>query len=166
MAAISVDLYLLRHAHAGDPARWDGDDARRPLSAKGRLQADAMARQLAALGVDIEAVISSPKIRARQTADPIAKALGLEVRVDDRVVGLGDRSLEAILADAGDPRSALLVGHDPEFSDLVAELAGAASIPMRKGALARFDAPRPLRSGGAILRWLIPPDALAGDPGR
>ena len=57
----------------------------------------------------------------------------------------------------------MIVGHDPDFTELVSELIGAPSLPMRKGALARLDAARPLRPGGAILRWLIPPDALPGE---
>lgn len=157
-----VELYLLRHAHAGDPARWSGDDARRPLSAKGRMQADRLAQHLASLRPDVHLIVSSPRLRARETADAIARALDMEVQIDERLGGgLTLRSLEQLLLDAGDPRSAMIVGHDPDFSDIAAELAGAASLAMRKGTLARLDASRPLAAGGAILRWLIPPDALA-----
>jgi phosphohistidine phosphatase len=162
----AVELYLVRHAHAGDPARWTGPDERRPLSAKGRLQAERLGRHLAAIRLDLEVIVSSPKVRARETADLVASALGLGVRIDERVGGgLTIRSLEDVLADAGDPARAMVVGHDPDFSELAADLAGAPSIPMRKGALARFDAARPLRPGGAILRWLLPPDVLADGAG-
>jgi phosphohistidine phosphatase len=163
MTGQPTDLYLVRHAHAGDPARWTGDDAQRPLSARGRLQAERLARYLAGLAPDIGVILTSPKVRARETAEPIAAALGLELRVDDRLGGgLTLAGLESVLADAGDPASAMVVGHDPDFSDLVAELCGAPDLPMRKGALARFEAVRPLQPGAATLRWLIPPDALAG----
>ena len=159
----AVELYLVRHAHAGDPSRWTGDDARRPLSAKGRLQADRLARHLAAAQIDADVILSSPRVRARETGDPIARALGMQVRIDDRLGGgLTLRGLEQVLVDAGNPVHAIVIGHDPDLSDLVAELSGAASIPMRKGALARLDGPRPLREGGCVLRWLIPPEALAG----
>ena len=162
----SVELYLVRHAHAGDPARWTGPDERRPLSAKGRLQAERLGRHLAAIRLDLEAIVSSPKVRARETADLVASALGIGVRIDERLGGgLTIRSLEDLLADAGNPSRAMIVGHDPDFSELAADLAGAPSIPMRKGALARLDATRPLRPGGAILRWLLPPDALADSAG-
>ena len=134
----SVELYLLRHAHAGDPARWNGDDALRPLSAKGRLQADTLAKHLAALGLALDLVVSSPRVRARETAEPIARALGLDVVEDPRVaMGLDISSLEELLADRGHPARPLVVGHDPDVSDLVADLVGATSLPMRKGALAR-----------------------------
>jgi phosphohistidine phosphatase len=162
----AVELYLVRHAHAGDPARWTGPDERRPLSPKGRLQAERLGRHLAAIRLDLDAIVSSPKVRARETADLVAAALGRSVQIDERVGGgLTIRSLEGVLTDAGNPARAMIVGHDPDFSELAADLGGAPTLPMRKGALARFDAPRPLRPGGAILRWLLPPDALADSAG-
>jgi phosphohistidine phosphatase len=163
MSNSSLELYVVRHAHAGDPAKWTGDDARRPLSAKGHQQADRLANHLAGVGLRLDAILSSPKVRAVETAAPIARALDMDVRIDDRLGGgLSLSSLEQLLADAGNPARAMIVGHDPDFTELVSELSGAPSIPMRKGALARLDGPRPLRNGGCILRWLIPPDALAG----
>jgi phosphohistidine phosphatase SixA len=141
--------------------RWTGPDERRPLSQKGHRQAEAVARHLAGLHLDIAAIVSSPKLRAIETAEPVASSLGRPIVVDDRLGGgLQIADLEAMLADLGDPGRVIIVGHDPDFSALVADLAGAASIPMRKGALARLDAARPLSAGSAILRWLLPPDAL------
>ena len=114
-----VELYLLRHAHAGDPMKWRGPDDVRPLSGKGERQVERL-----------------------------ALPLGLE-------------QLESILVDAGDPARLMIVGHDPDFSALVALLCGAPpSVPLRKGALARIDAMRPLRPGSGSLRWLLPPDLL------
>ena len=161
----TVALYLVRHAHAGDPAKGTGDDARRPLSAKGRVQATSLARHLAALAIDLDVILTSPKVRAHETAEPIAKALGMEARIDDRLAGgLTLRGLETMLTDAGNPKAAMVVGHDPDFSQLVADLAGVGDLPMRKGALIKFDAGRPLQAGAGVLRWLLPPDALAGSP--
>jgi phosphohistidine phosphatase SixA len=68
----------------------------------------------------------------------------------------------ATIAEHGSPRSVVLVGHDPDFSDLLATLCGA-DIPMRKGALARIEADLPLEPGTGVLRWLVPPDLLRGD---
>jgi phosphohistidine phosphatase len=166
MSGKTVALYLLRHAHAGDPLKWSGPDAERPLSAKGRRQAGRIAAHLAAVGAEIEAIISSPKVRARETAEPVARALKGKVTIDERLAGgLTVGALEAVIADAGDPGSVMVVGHDPDFSELAADLSAAPALPMRKGALARFDGPRPLREGGSTLRWLIPPDALPDDDG-
>lgn len=159
-----MELYLLRHAHAGDPGAWDGPDDRRPLSDKGEKQADRLGRFLAGIGFEADAIISSPKVRAAQTAGLVAGHLGTTVREDARLGGeLGLGTLEAILRDEGDPERAVVVGHDPDFSELVAVLCGAARVPMRKGALARIDLERPLEPGGGTLRWLVPPDLLRPD---
>jgi phosphohistidine phosphatase SixA len=156
-----MELYLLRHAHAGDAGTWDGPDERRPLSDKGEKQADRLGRFLAGIGFEADAVITSPKLRAAQTAKLVAERLGLPVGEDVRLAGeLSIGTLEAVLRDAGDPARPVVVGHDPDFTDLVALLCGAARVPMRKGALARIDVSRPLEPGGGTLRWLVPPDLL------
>ncbi len=68
--------------------------------------------------------------------------------------------VEAILRDAGDPRRAVLVGHDPDFSSLLQSLCVARNVEMKKGALARIDVDRPAGPGRGDLRWLVPPDLL------
>lgn len=156
-----TELYLLRHAHAGDPAAYDGPDASRPLSSKGERQADRMGRFLAAAGLTPDAIVSSPKVRAVQTAEIVAVHLGAPVSIDALLVGPVDLAeLEGILSDHGDPARPILVGHDPDFSELVSTLAGAEHIAMRKGALARVDVGRPLTPGAGMLRWLVPPDVI------
>jgi len=110
------------------------------------------------------AVITSPKLRASQTAEIVAQRLGLSVAVDDDLAGpLSPSTVEGILDRAGGPESVVLVGHDPDFSELLAELIGSESVPMKKGALARIDTERPLSAGAGTLRWLIPPDLLTAD---
>lgn len=160
-----VQLYLLRHAHAGDPEGWDGPDGARPLSERGRDQAARLADFLAGVGFRAEAIVSSPKVRALETARPLARRLGLDVIADDRLAGGGleAEDVETILADRGDPARLVLVGHDPDFSALVALLTGSDTIPMRKGALARLDSGRPVEPGQSVLRWLVPPDLLDRD---
>jgi phosphohistidine phosphatase len=153
-------LYLLRHAHAGDPAKWDGPDDLRPLSEKGRDQAIRLGRLLSATGVTPKMLITSPKLRALQTAEQVAEAIGADVRIDDRLGGsLSFSAVEAIIADAGRPEQPVLVGHDPDFSMLLSSLTGA-DIPMRKGAMASLDVPGRLSPGSATLRWLLVPELL------
>jgi phosphohistidine phosphatase SixA len=154
-------LHLLRHAHAGDPEAWDGPDAARPLSDKGQDQAERLGAYLADIAFKTDAIITSPKLRAAETAEIVAGHLGVAVTEDDRLAGSLDlETLEAVLARAEDPDRPVIVGHDPDFSDLLAELCDATNVPMRKGAFARIEVGRPLRRGGGTLRWLIPPDAL------
>jgi phosphohistidine phosphatase SixA len=156
----TVQLHLLRHAHAGDPERYDGPDDRRPLSAKGEKQSERLGAFLASVGFRPDAIVTSPKARAARTAELVAGHRGLEVMTDERLGrGLDLVAIEAILFDLGEPVRPVLVGHDPDFSDLVAVLCGS-QVPMRKGALARIDAERPLATGSGVLRWLVSPDLL------
>jgi phosphohistidine phosphatase len=155
-----VELYFLRHADAGDPFAWDGPDEDRPLSHKGERQAERVARLLHGMDPGPDAVISSPKLRAFQTARIVASEIGAEVVLSDRLGdGIGVDSLGDLLEEAGQPARPLLVGHDPDFSDTVSTLVGA-SVLVRKAALVRVDADLPLQPGGGELRWLVPPDAL------
>jgi phosphohistidine phosphatase len=159
--AAATELYLLRHAHAGDPEGWTGDDAARPLSAKGEGQAERLGTFLAGVGFRPDAIVTSPKLRARQTAEIVARHLGAEVRLDERLAGAFDATLvDAILADLGDPTRPILVGHDPDFSELLGFLAGTDRVAMKKGAFARVDVRGPMTSGDGTLRWLVPPDLL------
>src|SRR5687768_6419129 len=115
----SVQVHLLRHAHAGHPDSWSGPDAARPLSTKGEQQAERLGRFLAEMGFAPDAIITSPKVRAARTAEIVAEALGGEVREDERLAREVDLvTIEAILFDAGEPLKPVLVGHDPDFSDL------------------------------------------------
>jgi phosphohistidine phosphatase len=157
-------LFLLRHAHAGNPLRWDGDDAARPLSAKGRGQAGRLGRLLAAIDEAPDLFITSPKVRADETARIVAEALGAPVVVDERLAGPLDVSvIEEILLVAGPAERPCLVGHDPDFSELLGELLGLPGLPMRKGAFARVDLPgRVVTADRGILRYLLPPDLLPG----
>lgn len=162
--ASDLHLFLLRHADAGDPAAWRGDDADRPLSEKGELQAERLGSFLAEIGFRTDALISSPKLRARRTAEIVGAAIGSAVRLDDRLAGGFDAStVDAILADADHPKRPVLAGHDPDFSELLAWLAGAHNLTMKKGAFARVDVKGPVAGGRATLHWLVPPDLLDRD---
>jgi len=158
----AVELLLLRHADAGDPAAWDGPDADRPLSKKGRRQCNRLATFLAASSMKPDVILASPKVRAAETAEAVATVLGLEVRLEPRLAApLEIEVLAAILADAGRPQRPMLIGHDPDFSDVASELVGA-PVMLRKGALIRIDLPAGPLSGGGLIRWLVPPELLAG----
>lgn len=80
---VPVDLFVVRHAHAGDRGAWNGHDDGRPLSTKGRRQAAGLADLLA--GAGIERVLSSPATRCVQTLEPLAERLGVPVGCDRRL---------------------------------------------------------------------------------
>jgi phosphohistidine phosphatase len=161
MAETGWELYFLRHADAGDAAQWRGDDAERPLSPKGVRQAERIAAYLGGIGFAPDAIVSSPKLRATQTAEIVAAVLARPVGVDDRLGGgFTIEGLAKLLRDG--VRRVLLVGHDPDFSSLVSTLCGANAIRLSTGALARVDLDERPTQGRGSLRWLIPPDALEG----
>jgi phosphohistidine phosphatase SixA len=96
-----------------------------------------------------------------ETARLVAEPLGLKVRVVEMLAGpLDADSLEHLLHAAGEPGRPVLVGHDPDFSELAAELAGVAELPLRKGALLRIDLERPVGPASGLIRWLVPPELL------
>jgi phosphohistidine phosphatase len=162
--AQGFELYLLRHADAGDPAEWAGDDADRPLSKRGRRQSKQLGAYLRDLKVRPGAILTSPKVRAADTAKLVGKRLGAAVTTDQRLGGGFEAAELSAVLDGLDPGGscAILVGHDPDFSSLLSWLVGA-PLALRKGALARTDLPdRSIGPGRGSLRWLLPPDAIPG----
>ena len=156
-----IALHLLRHAHAGDAETWDGDDDIRPLSDQGVRQAERLGLHLALAGFEPDIILTSPKLRASQTADIVGAAIGRPVTIDERLgKPFSFGPLGKLLADHREAHQPVLVGHDPDFSDLLAALTGAPTLPMKKGALARVDLVMGVEPGGGVLRWLIPPDAV------
>jgi len=124
-------LWLLRHGDAADGS----PDAERPLTSKGEKQARAAGRALAALGVQMDACLTSPKVRAAETARLACEALGVEPQHEPKLAG-GPFDAEALAAGLGD--NVLLVGHDPDFSMAVHSLTGA-QVRMKKGGLAGVE---------------------------
>jgi phosphohistidine phosphatase len=124
-------IWLLRHGEAeeGSP------DAERPLTAKGKRQARAAGRALSKLGVKPDMCLSSPKVRAADTAELACKSLGVDVQLEPKLAG-GPFDAEALAAGLGD--DVLMVGHDPDFSMAVHSLTGA-QVRMKKGGLAGID---------------------------
>ena len=154
-------LYLLRHAHAGDPERWAGDDDLRPLSDKGRRQCERLGAVLAGWSDAPDLFVASPRLRARETAELVAAPLGVNVEVDDRLAGPLDAAVAEAIAVAHGAERTCLVGHDPDFSYLLGELLGLPEVPMRKAAFAGVEFPGPVRAGRGTPRVLLPPEVLA-----
>src|ERR687886_2709136 len=124
-------IWLLRHGDAADGS----PDAERPLTDKGERQASAAGEALRELGAKIDACLSSPKVRAYDTAKLACEPLGVEVQLEPKLAG-GPFAAEELAAGLGD--HVLLVGHDPDFSMAVHTLTGA-QVRMKKGGLAGVD---------------------------
>jgi len=123
-------LWLLRHAEAEEGL----PDDERPLTARGTMQADAAGRALAILGVNIDVCLSSPKLRAVQTAERACEPLGVPVTIERALAG-EPFDVHGLVVGLGD---VLLVGHDPSFSLLLHDLTGA-QARMKKGGLAAIS---------------------------
>ena len=125
-------IWILRH---GDAEAGEGKpDADRDLTEKGEKQSLAAGQALKELGVELDVCLTSPKVRAKRTADLACKVLGVDVEEDDRLAG-GDFDPVELAAGRGE---VVLVGHEPDCSQAVA-LATGSRVKMKKGGLAGFD---------------------------
>jgi phosphohistidine phosphatase len=142
-------IWLLRHAEAEDGS----PDAERPLTKRGEHQARSVGVALRALGVELEACLTSPKVRAAETARLACDPLGVEYSLEPKLAG-GPFDPEALAAGLG---SVLLVGHDPDFSMAIHSATGA-QVRMKKGGIAAVEK-------GELIALLRPAElaAIAGD---
>jgi phosphohistidine phosphatase len=124
-------IWLLRHAEAADGS----PDEERPLTEKGREQARVAGAALSALGVELDACLTSPRLRAADTARIACEQLGVEPQLEPKLAG-GPFDARELAAGLGE--EVMLVGHDPDFSSAVHSLTGA-QVRMRKCGLAGID---------------------------
>ena len=126
-------IWLLRHGEAEDAAE---DDASRRLTETGKQQARAAGAALAALGVRIDRCLSSPKVRAEESARIACEALGAEVEISEALRG-GDFDPVELAAGLGE---VLLVGHEPDLSRAI-QLVTGGRVELGKGGLAAIEPP-------------------------
>jgi phosphohistidine phosphatase len=152
-----MNLYLLRHAEAEAEA---ASDRERRLTDRGREQARTVARFCARHDLYPERILTSPMIRAQQTAQIVADALKIADRVEICGFAAAGMTTETALAGlksfTAHP-SVLLVGHEPDFSEFVAALLGGEQecIRFRKASLAKVTLPK-LKAGVGRLEFLLP----------
>ena len=156
-------LYLVRHAIAEERGPEYPDDTKRPISPRGRRRMKAAARGFAALDPGVDLILTSPLVRAVQTAEILSReladaSLGLcpplapDHRPDDVAAELGRASSKGAIA---------LVGHEPDLGQLAAWLVGARSAwPFRKGGIARIDVKRLPPAQDGTLVWMATPRML------
>ena len=168
-----MNLYLIRHADAGDPLRWEGDDEDRPLTDLGRQQAKALAEAMRKMGEAVRWVVSSPLVRATQTAEELLGVWTPDARepaVSDLLSpgGLRKKKLSRYLASLDVPALAI-VGHRPDISVYLAWLLGTHedAVPLAKGGAACLELPFGPTKGGGELLWAVTPEWFmpAGEPG-
>lgn len=125
-------IYLLRHGDAENEG--EGGDAARRLTARGEAQAAAAGRAIAALGLNIDSCLTSPRVRARDTAEIACNALAVKPEIVE-AIGDGNYDTLDLAAGRGD---LMIVGHEPVLSMEVARLTGA-NIKLKKGGLAVIE---------------------------
>jgi phosphohistidine phosphatase len=153
-------IYFLRHASAGKAYANISKDEKRPLDEDGILQARYVGRMLANLDVQVEQIVSSPLIRAMQTASLVANELAFEgaVQRDDALRPESEFAQFRALTERYRKHEAIMVvGHNPSLTEFLAKsigpAAGAAHIELKKGAVAKVD----MNGRSGMLEWLITP---------
>lgn len=155
-----MKVYFLRHGIAADPEDWKGSDFDRPLTREGRERMQREAKTFARLSLPLDAIVTSPLVRAKETAEIAAESFKLRP-VDDERLGPDfdvQRLGEIVRAHAG-ADSIMLVGHEPNMSETIGEIAGGARIDLKKGGVACVELSDAADLSGTLL-WLIPPKVL------
>ena len=159
-----MELYFLRHGKAqelGDAGVTD--DFGRALTEKGIAEMEAEAKAMDRIGIRLELILTSPLVRAKETATIVARRLGLKDQLfetDLLAPGCSVSRLQKLLGEYPKAENVMLVGHEPDFSSIVGELIGGAHLEVKKGGFAAIICNRPLVKGCGILKWLAPPKIL------
>lgn len=159
-----MHLHLLRHAEAEERS-LTGRDADRWLTAAGEKRMKRIGRAIAALEPGYEAILVSPLVRARQTAKPVAAALGFTRDFVETRALVPSADPEEVLHEVArlGAASVLLVGHEPHMGRLFARLLVGRSdppFPMKKAALAAFECAGDPAVEASELRFFLPPRLL------
>jgi phosphohistidine phosphatase len=137
-------IWFLRHGEAESSA---SDDASRKLTEKGRRQAENAGKALATMGIELDACLTSPKVRARDTAEVACRELGVDAEETDALRG-GEFDAEELAAGRGE---VLLVGHEPDMHRAIQAVTGGV-VKLKKGGIAAIE--------GRELRLLLSPSEL------
>jgi phosphohistidine phosphatase len=166
-----MKLYLLRHGDAGEAGDPRYKDNERPLTPKGIQRTKQLAHVLREMEITIDAVLTSPLTRAKETAEIVVHGLKLagEARISEHLVPSG--SMEELVHQVNTirpmPKSVMLVGHEPYMSGFVSLLCtGGPGLPIvfKKGALCRLDLQVLSCGKCAALDWLLQPRVIGFSP--
>ena len=159
-----MEIYILRHGIAAERGTQGyKKDSDRPLTKEGEYKMHQIAEAMIGMGLQFDLILSSPYVRANQTAQIVAGELHAEVTLTDFLVP-GGNALE-LIAEINDerPQRVLLVGHEPDLSRLISVLVtggGDAAIELKKGGLCKLTSEKLTFGQCAILNWLLTPKQL------
>lgn len=156
-------LYLVRHAIAEERGDKWPDDSTRPLTSKGAARFRKVVRGLRELGVTVDLVLTSPLVRAKQTAQLLVEGLrpAPALAVTPALApGVGPAKAAEALGQFRKARRIALVGHEPDLGELAAWLIGTrAPVAFKKGGVCRIDGAGLPPADGQLI-WLAPPRVL------
>ncbi len=165
-----MNLYLLRHGIATDPGTPGCEnDSERPLIPKGERRLRAAAAAMEKMELSFDLILSSPFLRAKQTAEIVAGELKLKKRIEfsDNLILIPGGNARALIHELNGlrpaPENVLLVGHEPYLSRLISLLVSGGSdavIEIKKGGLCKLEVAQLLYSQCARLAWLLTPSQM------
>jgi phosphohistidine phosphatase len=163
-----MNLYLLRHGLAVElSTRRLAKDSERALTAKGKRKLGEIAEAMEALGLSFDLILSSPFLRARQTAEIVAEVFQVKTKLvlSDHLIPGGSAKglIQGINLLEPVPESVLLVGHEPDLSSLISLLVtgnAESSIALKKGGLCKLSVESLKPGRCATLEWLVTPKQL------
>jgi len=163
-----MNLYLMRHGIAAAAERSGiGSDDERPLTPKGVKRLRRAAEGLRRLKVPVDTIVTSPLLRARQTAEIVAPALGLDGHIEEMPELAPQHSVDRLISAVthfSDREHLLLVGHNPllsrTFSFLITGNEMTLAIELKKGGLCRIETDGLPPATQATLHWFLTPKQL------
>jgi phosphohistidine phosphatase len=162
-----MNLYIIRHAIAVDEGTSDYEsDSERPLTDKGRKKMRKIAKGLRALSVEFDLILSSPYVRARETAEILADVFKMKKKIafSDNLIPIAEPNL--LIAEVNENHSVdslALVGHEPHLSNLVGLLTTESTqldIKLKKGGICYLSTDNLHHEHHATLEWLLTPGIL------
>jgi phosphohistidine phosphatase len=165
MVAEEFELYLIRHGLAAERGEHYPDDTKRPLTSRGIQKLRREAKALNALDVSFDVMLTSPLVRARQTAEALASGL----RVPPPVInapslapgGTHNAIVDELAKQSHRRKRMAVVGHEPGIGELAARLLGLRKpVEFKKGGICRIDVTALPPTGPGQLRWLLTPRML------
>ncbi len=160
-----MQIYLLRHASAGEHKLSPAKDEKRQLDEVGIEQSHIVGRGLYVLKLKVDEMVSSPLARAAETAAIVAEELGHmnKIVLDDALRPEASyEQFEKLLARYRDREAIMVVGHNPSMTEFLSRLInaeGGEAIDFKKAAVARVDKEP---GSAAVLKWMMPPKVMRG----
>lgn len=161
-----MNLYLIRHAIAVDEGTPEFEDSQRPLTDKGRRKMRQIAKGLQALGVEFDLILSSPYLRAQETAEILENVFKMKKKIVFSESILPESEPEKVIAEINESHSVdslVIVGHEPHLSSLIGLLTAGNTnidITLKKGGVCHLTADDLHHAHRATLEWLLTPGIL------